>query len=246
MPLHEAVSQLLSHIQAVIQATLSFSGALWLGITLTAYTFAIWLNRRVNGNPLVHPLVVTTIIVIGLLSLTGTQVKAFQYEAGLLHWLLGPATVALALPMYAQWSKVRALGWRLIVAIFAAGVVAPVLAWSCLYFTDVSVAVKMTMLAKSITTPLAMEASRLIGGIAPLAAVFVISTGIVGAIAGPVVFRLLNIHHRQAQGVALGAVAHAVGTARALKLGEEEAAMASLGLCLNGIMTAIILPLLFG
>ena len=165
MPLHEAVSQLLSHIQAVIQATLSFSGALWLGITLTAYTFAIWLNRRVNGNPLVHPLVVTTIIVIGLLSLTGTQVKAFQYEAGLLHWLLGPATVALALPMYAQWSKVRALGWRLIVAIFAAGVVAPVLAWSCLYFTDVSVAVKMTMLAKSITTPLAMEASRLIGGI---------------------------------------------------------------------------------
>lgn len=125
MPFNEAVSQLLGHIQAVVQATLSFSGALWLGITLTAYAFAIWLNRRVNGNPLVHPLVVTTVIVIGLLSLTSTQVKVFQYEAGLLHWLLGPATVALALPMYAQWSKVRALGWRLVVAIFAAGVVAP-------------------------------------------------------------------------------------------------------------------------
>ena len=244
MPFSDAVNQLTRHIQEVTEATMSPGGVLWLGITLAAYLFAIWLNRRANGNPLVHPLIVTTIIVIVLLSMSQVGVEAFQYQAGLLHWLLGPATVALALPMYAQWSKVRALGWRLIVAIFAAGVVAPVLAWLCLYFTDVSVAVKMTMLAKSITTPLAMETSRLIGGIAPLAAVFVITTGIVGAIAGPAVFRLLNIHHRQAQGVALGAVAHAVGTARALKLGEEEAAMASLGLCLNGIMTAIILPLL--
>jgi putative effector of murein hydrolase len=104
----------------------------------------------------------------------------------------------------------------------------------------------MTMLAKSITTPLAMEASAHIGGIPALAAVFVITTGIVGAIVATGVFSVLNVRDRQAQGIALGTVAHAIGTAKSIHMGEDVAAMATLGLCVNGIFTALVLPLVFG
>ncbi|QPG07232.1 LrgB family protein [Salinimonas marina] len=214
----------------------------WLGATLVTYTAALWLNRRAGGHPLLHPLVLTTATVLMLIAVVQTELKQYQQYTALIHWLLGPATVALALPMYAQWQKVRELGWRLVVAVAVAGTLAPVLAWGCLYLTNAPLALQLTMLAKSITTPLAMETSRMIGGIPALAAVFVITTGIVGAIAGPFTFRLLHLTHPQAQGIALGSVTHAIGTARAISLGEAQAAMASLGLCVNGIMTALVLP----
>ena len=101
------------------------------------------------------------------------------------------------------------------------------------------------MLAKSITTPLAMEASAHIGGIPALAAVFVIVTGVVGAILSGTVFAFLSIVNKKAQGIALGTVAHAVGTAKAIHMGADVAAMATLGLCVNGVFTAFVLPLLF-
>lgn len=230
----------------VVQATFTLTGLLWLGTTLLIYHAAVWLNRRAGGQPLLHPLLVTATTILLILSQVQVSVADYQQYAGLLHWLLGPATVALALPMYAQWHKVRQQGWRLVVAIGVAGVIAPALAWMCVFIADAPLAIQMTMLAKSITTPLAMESSRLIGGIPALAAVFVIITGIVGAVVAPWCFRLTRVSDPQAQGVALGAVAHAVGTAKAVSMGEQTAAMASLGLCVNGIMTAIILPLVFG
>ncbi|WP_018983559.1 LrgB family protein [Salinimonas chungwhensis] len=242
----DAAGQVLAEFTTIITTTATTTGLIWLVVTLAIYTGAIWINHRAGGNPLLHPLLLTATGVIALTTLLDISISDYQQYAGLLHWLLGPATVALALPMYAQWQKVQQLGWRLILAIAVGGIVAPLFAWVCLFVADAPLALQMTMLAKSITTPLAMESSRLIGGIPALAAVFVIITGIVGAIVAPVTFRLFQVTDPQAQGVALGAVAHAVGTAKALSMGEDVAAMASLGLCLNGIMTAIVLPLLFG
>ena len=102
----------------------------------------------------------------------------------------------------------------------------------------------MTMLVKSITSPLAMETGAAIGGIPALAAVFVILTGIVGALAAPLTYRLLGVTMPDAQGVALGAVCHAVGTSKALQMGEVQGALATVGLGLNGILTAVILPVI--
>ncbi len=225
---------------------MSLSGVFWLSISLISYLIALWANKKCKGHPAAHPIIVTALLISLGLYLSNTQVSEYQLAASLLHWLLGPITVALALPIYRQWQKLRHFGWRLFASILLGGVLAPVSAWLTLFVFDTPSAIQFTMLAKSITTPLAMESSAQIGGIPALAAVFVIVTGIVGAVMASVTFSLFNVESRQAQGIALGTVAHAVGTAKAIQMGEDVAAMATLGLCVNGIFTALALPVVFG
>ena len=225
--------------------TLSFHGLLWLSISIVSYMIALWANRKCSGHPAAHPIIITALFVSLGLYFSNTQVFEYQRAASLLHWLLGPITVALALPIYRQWQKLRHYGWRLVVSIILGGVLAPFSAWLTLFIFDTPSAIQFTMLAKSITTPLAMESSAQIGGIPALAAVFVIVTGIVGAVVASTIFSLFNVKSRQAQGIALGTVAHAIGTAKAIQMGDDVAAMATLGLCVNGIFTALALPVVF-
>lgn len=229
----------------VLTHTFSVSGFIWLGFTLLIYRVGLLVNHWFRGHPVSHPLIFTALTVGLAVWLSNTAVEHYQRSAGLLHWLLGPATVALALPIYRQWQRLRTYGWRLPVSIVIGGVIAPILAWVVLWLSDAPLAMQITMLSKSITTPLAMGASEHIGGVPALAAVFVIITGIVGAIGSVAVFSFFKVTDVQAQGVALGTVAHAVGTAKALQMGDDVAAMATLGLCVNGVFTALILPLLF-
>jgi putative effector of murein hydrolase len=197
-------------------------------------------------QPVLHPLIVSTAIIITLQLVMHTSVEQYQQHTMLLSALLGPATVALAVPLYKQLSLLMKMSWRVLVPICVAGVLAPLLSWLCLYLLNTPLNLQMTILVKSITTPLAMDAAGAIGGIPSLAAVFVISTGIVGAICGPAVFSLIGVHNQAAQGTALGAVSHAIGTARAISISEQCTAFATLALCVNGIATALILPILFG
>jgi putative effector of murein hydrolase len=232
------------HILQIVIHTFSTQGFIWLAITLVCYVFALMAHRYFKGNPIVHPLTLTASAVGLIVYFSGSNSAHYQASASLLHWLLGPATVALALPLYNQWSNIKQLGYPLIIAVAVGGFIAPIVAWACVYWADATLALQMTMLVKSITSPLAMETANLIGGIPALAAVFVIVTGIVGAITAPIVFNLLSVDDPKAQGLSLGAVCHAVGTAKALQMGEQQGALATMGLCLNGIMTAIVLPLL--
>ena len=224
----------------------SLRGLFWISVSIVSYIAALWVNRLCKGHPAAHPIVTTALLVSLGLYLTHTSVTAYQHAASLLYWLLGPITVALALPIYRQWQKLKHYGWRLLVSIAFGGVLAPIGAWLTLFVLDAPRAMQFTILAKSITTPLAMETSAQIGGIPALAAVFVIVTGVVGAIIATSMFSLFNVTNRQAQGIALGTVAHAVGTAKAIQMGEDVAAMATLGLCVNGIFTAVALPNVFG
>lgn len=242
----DALKLIFQDFAGVVRATLTLDAVLWIAVTLAWYFLALKVHRFVKGSPLLHPLVVTASGVGITIALVHGDIRQYQLDAALIHWLLGPATIALALPMYNQWHQVRDLGWRLVAAVGAGGIIAPLLAWSVLYTFDTPLAIQMTMLVKSITTPLAMEAGAKIGGVPALAAVFVIITGIVGAVVSDLVFRLCRVTSPQAQGIAMGTVAHAVGTAKALQMNEHTGAMATLGLCLNGIMTAIVVPLLFG
>jgi putative effector of murein hydrolase len=240
-----AVNQIITRFSEVISHTVTVSGVLWLAITLAFYGVALKIFRASRGHPLVHPLSITTIAVAGVMWLSDVSAAQYREYASLLHWLLGPATVALAVPMYNQWQNIRQLGAPLVISVMVGGIVAPLLAWGVIYLTDAPVAIQMTMLVKSITSPLAMETGAAIGGIPALAAVFVILTGIVGALAAPLTYRLLAVTMPDAQGLALGAVCHAVGTSKALQMGEVQGALATVGLGLNGILTAIILPVIF-
>jgi len=223
---------------------------LWLMVTVIIYIGALHLYKITKPlwfiQPALHPLIVSTLLIILLQSWTHTSVSEYQNYTNLLSALLGPATVALAVPLYKQLNILMKMNWRVLVPLSVAGIVSPALSWTCLYLLDTPLNLQMTMLVKSITTPLAMDAASAIGGIPSLAAVFVISTGIVGAICGPALFVLIGVHNQAAQGTALGAVSHAVGTTRAISIGEQCSAFATLALCMNGIATTLILPMLFG
>jgi len=230
-------------IDALLSAA-TLNGVLWLTVTLLAYIGGLYIHRRAGGHSLTHPLIFTATVVGVMAYLSATPIVVYQHSASLLHWLLGPATVALALPIYRQWQQLMHYGWRLAVSIMIGGLITPIMAWTTLWACDAPLAMQLTMLAKSITTPLAMEASAQIGGIPALAAVFVILSGVVGAVLSSTLFALFNVTSREAQGIALGTVAHAIGTAKAVHMGEDVAAMATIALCINGIATAIILPLI--
>ncbi|MFT6269574.1 MAG: putative effector of murein hydrolase [Alphaproteobacteria bacterium] len=221
----------------------------WLIVTLIIYFGALHLHRITSHlwfiHPVLHPLIVSTSLVILLQTLTRTSVLEYQDYTHLWSVLLGPATVALAVPLYKQLSILMKMSWRVLVPISVAGMLSPVLSWTCLYLLDTPLNLQMTILVKSITTPLAIDAAGAIGGIPSLAAVFVISTGIVGAICGPALFKLIGVNNQAAQGTALGAVAHAIGTARAISISEQCTAFATLALCVNGIATSLLLPILF-
>lgn len=229
-----------------LESLLSFQGhAVWLSITLAAYVLSLILYRKANSHPALHPLITSSTVIICSLFALEVGIEDYLNYVWLLAFLLGPATVALAMPLYNQLSVLIRMGWRVVAPIFIGGTIAPVLAWLSVYFFDTPVALQMTVLVKSITTPLAMGTADAIGGIGSLAAVLVVLTGIVGAVFAPLVFQLAKTHSEMAQGVALGTVAHAVGTSKAISISETCAAFATLSVCLNGIVTALMLPLLF-
>ena len=216
-----------------------------LAITLMVYFVSRKIHFWANQSPLLHPLTISTLIICSGLYLFNFDVNEFKQGITLLQILLGPATVALAVPLYNQLPVLRVLGIRVLAPVLSGGTIAPIAAWLAIYFLDTPLQLQMTMLVKSITTPLAMGTADLIGGMPELAAVIVILTGIVGATFGPWLILLTKTHSEYAQGLALGTVAHVVGTSKALSISETCGAFATLGLCLNGIFTAIMLPLLF-
>jgi putative effector of murein hydrolase len=229
--------------------------ALWsldIRITLTCLTITLlvyFISRKIhlwsNQSPLLHPLSISTLIICSGLYMLNADVNEFKLGISPLAILLGPATVALAVPLYNQIPIMRKLGLRVLAPVLIGGTIAPIAAWLAIYFLDTPLQLQMTILVKSITTPLAMETANLIGGLPELAAVIVILTGIVGATFGPWLILLTKADSEYAQGLALGTVAHVVGTTKAMSISETCGAFATLGLCLNGIFTAIMLPLLF-
>lgn len=239
-----AINQIIQRFTDVALNTMSLSGVLWLLVTLMIYWLALRIFSVSRGHPLVHPLSITAVAVGLVMWLSGESAVEYQQHASLLHWILGPATVALAIPIYNQWQVVRKLGTPLIIGVTVGGIVAPLLAWGVIYLTNAPTAIQKTMLVKSITSPLAMETGAAIGGIPALAAVFVILTGIIGALAAPLTYRLFAVTMPEAQGISLGVVCHAVGTSKALHMGEIQGALATVGLGLNGILTAFILPII--
>lgn len=236
-------------MMAYLSEFITIQAGLWTLASIVIYFTSLRLyevaNRMPLLHPLLHPLIMTASVLIGLLYFFEQSIGQFQTNTQTLTLLLGPATVALAIPLYSQLKVLLQMNWRVLLPIIVAGVIAPVLSWTSLYLLDAPLDLQMTILVKSITAPLAMDTAQLIGGLPALAAVLVVSTGIVGAIIGPSVFRVIKVNNEAAQGLALGSVSHAIGTARAIGIGEQCAAFSTLALCVNGMTTSVILPLLF-
>ena len=229
----------------VIWVYLAASPLLGLTITLLAYVLALAVHQRYRRHPLTNPVLLAVVLLVTLLLLTDTPYPSYFAGAQFVHFLLGPATVALAIPLYAQLGRVRAMRWPVLLGLAAGALTAVVSAVGSAWLLGASVPTQLSLAPKSVTTPIAMAVAERIGGIASLTAVLVIVTGIVGAVIAPALFRLLRVQDHAIQGFALGVTAHGIGTARALQISEEAGAFAALAMGLNGVVTALLLPALF-
>ena len=222
---------------------LATSPLLWLTATLVAYQAATWLWGRCRMNPLLNPVLVSVVLLIGLLWLTGTDYRTYFDGAQFVHFLLGPATVALAVPLYRQIQAVRRSALAIAVALLTGSFTAAASAMAIAWLLGASHDIVLSLAPKSVTTPIAMGIAEAIGGIPSLTVAMVMLTGITGAVMGPGLLGLLKVKDPRAQGLALGVASHGVGTARALQSSELAGAFASLAMGLNGFATAVALPL---
>ena len=221
---------------------LSASPLLALTLTLVAYQFGIWLHLKSGRNPLVNPVLLAVIAIVTLLSLSGTSYSTYFEGAQFVHFLLGPATVALAVPLYQQLHLVRRSATAILVAVLCGSITAGISAVGISWALGASRETVLSLAPKSATTPVAMGVSEQIGGLPSLTAVAVILTGILGAMAGQGVLRLMKIQDDRAIGVAIGVTAHGIGTARALQTRTVAGAFSGLAMGLNAIATAVLIP----
>lgn len=192
-----------------------------------------------------NPVLTAVLLIVALLTVTDVDYATYFEGAQFVHFLLGPATVALAIPLYNHLSSVRrsfpALAAAILVGSLTAAGSAVALAWAL----GASPQTVISLAPKSVTTPIAMGVAERLGGLPSLTAVLVILSGILGAIAGPGLLKRAGVHDDRAAGVAIGTASHGIGTARALQTSEVAGAFAGLAMGLNGLATAILLPLLW-
>jgi predicted murein hydrolase (TIGR00659 family) len=221
---------------------LSASPLLGLTLTLCAYVFAYWVFERCGFSPLANPVAIAVAIISLVLVASGMSYQRYFAGAQFVHFLLGPATVALALPLARQVPRLRRSLLPLACALVSGCVTAIVTAVGVAVLLGASPQLARTIAPKSATSPIAMAVSEHLGGIPALTAVRVIFTGVFGAITGRSLLNALRVESHAARGLALGVAAHGIGTARAFQVSPEMGAYAGLGMGLNGVLTAILAP----
>ncbi|CBS87500.1 MULTISPECIES: LrgB family protein [Azospirillum] len=216
-----------------------------LTLTLVAYQCGLWLFEKLGRRPVLNPVLIAVVLIAGVLSLSGIDYRTYFDGAQFVHFLLGPATVALAIPLYNQFQEVRRSALALVVALLVGSAASALSAVALVWAFGGSAVTILSMAPKSVTSPIAMGVSEQIGGLPSLTAVFVIITGIVAASLGTWVLNLVRVKDWRARGFGMGVAAHGIGTARALQVNEVAGAFAGLGMGLNGLATALLLPTLY-
>jgi len=230
---------------AEIWVYLAATPLLGLTLTLIAYQLGYWIYTRGAMNPLLNPVLLAVAALVVLLLATGTSYKTYFEGAQFVHFLLGPAVVALAVPLHQQLPNIRRLfvpiAGGLLAGSFTAVATALGIAWA-LGASDVTL---LSLVPKSVTAPIAMGIAEKIGGIPALTAVLVVATGIIGAALGKFVFDALGIVDYRVRGFALGIAAHGIGTARAFQVNAEAGAFAGLAFGLQGALAAFFFPAIY-
>lgn len=219
---------------------------LWLTATLAAYAAGSWLFQRCGRPPWLNPVFTAIALLIAALQASGTPYPRYFAAAQIIHLLLGPATVALALPLWHNLKRVRAILLPLSLALLVgclAGIGSALLLGKLL---GLSGAVLISFGPKSVTTPIAMALAERLGGIPALAAAIVLVTGVLGAMVGDSLLQSCGVRDDISKGVAIGIAAHGVGTARAFQISETCGAFAGLAMGLNGLLTSLLLPVILG
>ncbi len=218
--------------------------ALWLALTLVAYIGGQYLYRRTQYNPFATPIIVAVVSLIAVLLIFDIPYQQYFAGANFIHFLLGPATVVLAVPLFEQRQKLVELWLPLTAGLLAGSFTAIVSVVLFGWLFGLSPETMISMIPKSVTTPIAMGVSEAMGGRADLTACLVVITGIFGSIIGRPLFNLCRITSDPVRGVSLGLSAHGMGTSTAFQISNRAGAFSGLAMGLTGIITAFLAPLI--
>lgn len=221
--------------------------AAYFGVTvsLAGYAIGLWLKKKIR-KPFANPLLIAILLVMGLLVFLGIDYDTYNESAKYLSYLLTPATVCLAIPLYQQLTLLKK-HWKAVIGGLTAGVASSLFSvWGLSVLFRLTHEQYVSLLPKSITTAIGMGVSEELGGIVTLTVASIILTGVLGAVIGEAVCRLFRIKNRVAVGLAFGSAAHAVGTSRALEIGEVEGAMSSLAIAVSGLITVAVASFFVG
>ncbi|WP_376717053.1 LrgB family protein [Enterococcus pseudoavium] len=215
-----------------------------LALTLLIYTLMDKFLAKVK-LPLINPLIASVIIIIVLLKFSGISYKSYNLGGNLFTMMITPATVALGLPLYQNFDKLKQYFLPVILGTLVGVVLNCLLSVGIGRLFSLNRGIVVSLLPKSVTTAISVDLSSQMGGISPVTLAIVVSTGIFGALVGTKVFQIFQINSPVAKGIALGSTSHAIGTGRAIEIGELEGILAGLCICINGLATVALLPILF-
>lgn len=225
-----------SAVAGVLQAVAA------IGATVAAYYGADWLQRRL-GSFLLNPVLVAVTVLIVALELTGIRFETYDRGGRIISFFLGPAVVALGVPLHHQMHEIARRGLAILGSILLGSLLGMLAGMLVAALLGAPPEIVRTLAARSVTTPIAIALTERVGGLPPLAAAISIATGIVGAVIGPILLRRVGVRSATAFGLAMGSAAHGIGTARAAREGAVEGATSGLAIGLMGLATAVLAPI---
>lgn len=212
-------------------------------LSLVAFEIGVTISKKFKYSFL-NPLLIANILIVGFLLTTGISLESYNVGGDYISVMLSPATVVLAVPLYRQISKLKQFWKPILAGIFAGSLTSLVCVIVVSKLVGLSDTLMLSLLPKSITIPMGSVVSAQIGGIPPVTIIAITITGITGAVAAPAVCRFCRIKNKVAQGIAIGTASHALGTTRAMEMGEVQGAMSSLSIGVAGLFTAIVAPII--
>jgi predicted murein hydrolase (TIGR00659 family) len=223
---------------------LGASPLLWLLLTLGVYVLALRLQRVLGGSPWANPVLVSVAVLVAVLSATGTAYERYFDGAQFVHFLLGTATVALAVPLRRQWPQIKAVLTPALLTLLVGNAFGTMVALLIVRAFDAPLAVLASIAPKGVTAPVAMAVAERLGGLPSLTAVLVIASGILGATMATPLLNAARITDWSARGLAVGMTAHGIGTARAFQVNATAGTFAGLAMACSTVITSAIVPLL--
>jgi putative effector of murein hydrolase len=217
---------------------------LWLTLTVAAFAVGQAVQRLCRKSPIANPVLIAIVLIVAVLRITGTPYSEYFAGAQFINFLLGPATVALAVPLALNAEHIRR-SWRgLGLALLAGSITSTVSGVVIVWLLDGGRDIALSMAPKAVTTPIAMAVSQEVGGVPALTAALAIAGGIVAAVIGQTVLRWFRIDDWRSHGLAAGVAGSGIAAAQVAPLNGLAAAFAAIGIGLNGLVTALVVPLL--
>ena len=212
-------------------------------LTILFFNIGIYIQKKTN-KPIFNPLLIAILGIILFLSITKIPYESYKLGGDRINFFLGPVTIVLAVPLYKQFDLFKKYLLEILIGISCGVVVSFISVKLIGHFTNADVDIINSLIPKSITTPMGISLTKTLNGVEAITVVSIILTGILGAIISPIVFKIGKINNPVAKGIALGTSAHALGTTKALEMGEAEGAMSGLSIGISGIITVILIPII--